>query len=111
MGGLDIDDLIVDQEEHEGKTSGSGQSTGKKKVLVGTVERFFEKISVAAITLSRDLKVGDTIELETGDGTFTVKVSSMQINKQEVTSALEGDSVGIKVPKYVVTGSKVYMSA
>ena len=74
------------------------------------VEKFFDKIDVAAILLSSDLKVGDNIEMEGEDGKFTMTVSSMQIERKDVTKAKEGDSVGIKVPQSVIAGSEVYRS-
>jgi len=105
----DIDDLIADQEEHEGKSTGTDEKAGPKKVAVGTVERFFDKINVVAILLSRDVKVGDMIEMEGDEGRFVMKISSMQINRNDVQKATEGDSVGIKTDRRVVAGSDVYI--
>ena len=68
----------------------------ESKELIGTVEQFFDKISVVAITLHGSLKVGDIIEIGTEDESVRQKVASMQIDKNYVEEASSGDSVGIK---------------
>lgn len=124
----DIDDMIAD-EEAESKKDNQDRSkpleyvfplTGSEetaandyqeapKVLVGKVEHFFEKINVAAIQLTGSLKIGDVIEIINDKGTTRLQISSMQINKENVEAASEGDDVGIKVDKPVAPGSKVYV--
>ena len=43
-----------------------------EKVEVGEVERFFSKVGVAAIRLTGELKIGDTVEMEGEDGPMRV---------------------------------------
>lgn len=131
----DIDDMILDQEEHERgrkKTNTShvldemlmpeeaaedytppvtkeSITREQNKILIGKVERFFGKLNVAAIELIGDLKIGDTIEIEGEGKTVRMKISSMQINKKDVKSASNGDSIGIKVAKPVTAGNEVYI--
>lgn len=128
----DIDDMMRDNEEEErlrnkSSTNSDEESTYKNnntkndedddeensnvkgKILIGRVEKFFSKINVAAIELQGDLKVGDTIEIEDEDGSTIIKVSSMQIEKEDVQEASEGSSVGIKVKVPVKEGSNVYL--
>lgn len=124
----DIEDLVKDQEEDETKAQvhnqkggeidylmdnqdkkeAAGEDSSQEKVLVGKVAKFFSKISVAAIVLVADLKVGDRIQIEDEDGGATFVVSSMQINNENVSEASEGDDIGIKVDRPVKEGSKVY---
>lgn len=125
-----IDDLVSDMEERENRRNadnrqgeisdivsdlhwyenGRGDNNlGRKRVLVGRVEHFFDRISVAAIQLTGSIKLGDTIEIENGNETVRLRVSSMQINKKDVEVASDGDAVGIKVDRPVGTGSKVYI--
>ncbi|MDE1860680.1 MAG: hypothetical protein KGH72_03085 [Candidatus Micrarchaeota archaeon] len=107
----DIDNTIESVEEWEAKQRGEvlpARPAAGSKVLVGTVEQFFDKINVAAITLRLGLKVGDTIEIVSGDDAIRQKVSSMQINREDVIEAGEGDDVGIKVNHPVSVGSDVY---
>ncbi|MDE1865110.1 MAG: hypothetical protein KGH94_00515 [Candidatus Micrarchaeota archaeon] len=79
------------------------------KIEIGKVERFFDKIGVAAIELSGALKVGDTIQIEGGPEPVRVEVTSMQIDRKDVESASAGDSVGIKVDTPVGKGCRVYL--
>jgi|GEM_PF-1310494 len=127
----DIDDMMADQEEHETKISGGkpvkneslddilgsegddgaeeqpAEASGK--VPIGKVEQFFSKIKVAAISLTGGMKIGDVIEIADEDGPLVLKVSSMQINKENVEEASDGDSIGIKVDRQVSAGSSVYL--
>lgn len=111
----DIDDIIADDEDESSR--GKRQTAEsedidlypKARAEVGTVERFFDRVSVAAIHLTGDLKVGETIEMEGEEGPITVAVSSMQIDRRDVEAAVAGDSVGIKVETPVRKGSKVYL--
>jgi hypothetical protein len=135
---IDIDDMIMDQEEHERCRTVKSPTTSsnvlddmlmgeepkpqveeegsaveakeeQNRMLIGTVEKFFGKINVAAIELVGDLKVGDTIEIESDGKNMRMKVSGMQINKKDVTAAAEGDSIGIKVARPVSSGNSVYI--
>jgi len=132
---IDIDDMILDQEEHElGRSRTNTTSVldemlmpdeeaegytppvtkghvthEQNKILIGKVERFFGKLNVAAIELVGDLKIGDTIEIDAGGKMVRMKISGMQINKKDVKSASNGDSIGIKVAKPVAAGNEVYI--
>ncbi len=107
----DIDDVMKDLEdrnaEREAKEREAGQ-TAQERVLIGSVERFFDRISVVAITLNGDLKVGDIIEIENSEYAIRQRVSSMQINGQDVNEASDGDSVGIKLCVPAPPGGSVY---
>lgn len=111
-----IDDMMSDLRERENRERLDNRQDEipevnpiQKKILVGCVEHFFDKLSVAAIRLTGRVKVGDTIAIENENKTVKLKVSSMQIDKRDVESALDGDDVGIKVNESVSTGSKVYV--
>ena len=79
-----------------------------EKKLVGKVEHYFSKINVAAINLTDELKVGDSISIEGTTTNFQQKVSSMQIEHNNVETAKPGDSIGLKVEDRVREGDKVY---
>ncbi len=68
---------------------------------IGQVFKFFAKPSVAAIKLSGDLKIGDTIRFKGTTTDFTMPVESMQIERDSITEAKAGQDVGIKVPERV----------
>lgn len=67
------------------------------EVEVGKVTHYFNKIGVAAIVLTGDLSVGDTIRVKGHTSDWTQNVDSMQIEHDSVDKAGPGDSVGIKV--------------
>jgi translation elongation factor EF-1alpha len=128
----DIDDMIADDEAGykeeakpqdkpieyifppttsiENPENQSNEHEEPQKVLVGKVEHFFEKINVAAVQLTGNLRIGDVIEIENAnEEAVRLQVSSMQINKQNVEEAYDGDSVGIKVNRPINAGSNVYV--
>ena len=80
----------------------------KKEKEVGEVFSYFTKIGVAAIKLSAALKKGDTIHIKGHTTDFKQKLSSMQIEKEVVTSAKKGADLGIKVKDRVRPGDKIY---
>ncbi len=106
-----IDSLVNDQNELDARADppDEAEGAGGQRVLVGKVEHFFSKIDVAAVVLTGHLRVGDMIEIVKGDARARQKVSSMQIEKQDVSEAREGDDVGIKVDSPVAEGSLVYV--
>jgi putative protease len=80
-----------------------------KKVPVGKVTHYFDKISVAVIELSGTLKVGDKISIEGATTNVKQTVESMQIEYKPVQSAKKGESVGLKVPDRVREKDDVYV--
>ena len=75
---------------------------------IGRVADFFARPVVAGIDLTGTINVGDKLHIKghTTDLEFTVE--SMQINNVNVTTAKQGDSVGIKVPDRCRRGDTVY---
>jgi translation initiation factor IF-2 len=64
---------------------------------IGVITHFFDKIGVAAITMTDgSLSVGDTIHIKGHSTDMTVQVESMQIEKDKVQTATKGDAIGIK---------------
>jgi len=64
---------------------------------IGRVSHYFNKIDVAALELTGELMVGDTIHIKGHTSDFTEIIDSMQIEHDSVEKAGPGDSVGIKV--------------
>ena len=108
----DLDDVIASLDAREARNARamemqqSSKSVGKEQI--GSVEGFFDKISVVAIKLNRTLKVGDVIEIGTEYDAIRQRVSSMQINRVNVEEVHDGDSVGIKLKHRVTEGESVY---
>jgi len=76
---------------------------------IGTVTHYFGKINVAAIELTDNLKVGDTISFEGPHTNCQQTVDSMQIDNKAVPDAKAGDGIGLKVIEHVRVGDKVFL--
>ena len=74
---------------------------------VGRVQSFFRKPSVAALVLTGDLSIGDSIRIQGATTDIEMTVESMQINLEPVESAGAGDDVGFKVPERVRPNDRV----
>ena len=75
---------------------------------IGRITHFFNKISVAAIELTGNLEVGDTIHVIGHTSDWTQTVDSMQIEHDSVQKAGPGDSVGVKVEGHAHEHDHVY---
>lgn len=76
---------------------------------IGVVTHYYDKLRVAVVELTASLGVGDTIQLiRGGEVLFKQKISSLQMNYQQIQSASNGDSVAIELDKEVKPGAEVY---
>ncbi len=80
---------------------------------IGSVIKFFDKTSIAAVKLDfGDLAVGDTIRIKGNSTDFTQKIETMEFDHQPVQKATRGQFTGIKLSQpakpfdlvYKVTG-------
>jgi hypothetical protein len=80
---------------------------------IGSVIRFFDKSTVAAVKLDfGELAVGDIIHIKGNSTDFTQKIEAMEFNHQPVQKAVRGQFTGIKLAQpakpfdlvYKVTG-------
>ena len=76
---------------------------------IGHVSDYFKNVEVAAIKLSKSLKVGDKIHIKGATTDFKQEVKSMQINRKPVTEAKSKDEIGIKVKDRVRRNDKVFL--
>ncbi|MFH1610946.1 MAG: translation elongation factor-like protein [Patescibacteria group bacterium] len=75
--------------------------------LIGTVSHYFDRISVAAIKLSDELKAGTEVHFIGHGADFTQVISSMQMNNEDIQMAKVGDEIGTKVDEKVKSGTEV----
>jgi hypothetical protein len=80
---------------------------------IGSVIKFFDKTSIAAVKLDfGDLAVGDTVHIKGAGTDFTQKVELMEFDHQPVQKAIRGQFTGVKLSQpakpfdlvYKVTG-------
>ena len=77
---------------------------------VGVVTHFFDRISVAAITVTEggSLQTGDTIHVKGHTTDMTTTVLTMQVEHRTVAVAAPGDVVGIQLPGKAHEHDKVF---
>ena len=78
------------------------------EVEIGHVTHYFNKINVAVMSLTNDLKIGETIHVLGHTTDFTQKVTSMQIEHKNVDSVKPGDDFAMKVIEPVREHDVVY---
>ncbi len=78
------------------------------EILAGKVTHYYKEIGVAAVELSDSLEVGNLIHIKGHTTDFEQKIESMQIEHKEVTKALKGQVIGLKVKDYVREHDLVY---
>ena len=78
-------------------------------IKIGVVTHYYEKIKVAIIELSSDIKVGNTIKfVRGGEDLFEQKVESMQVEHKNIDEAKASDVIGLKVDNEVKEGAEVF---
>ena len=78
------------------------------EVEIGRVSEFFARPVVAGIELTAPLKVGEVVHIVGYTTDMTLTVESMQINNVNVSEAVAGDAIGVKVPDRARRGDRVY---
>jgi putative protease len=80
---------------------------------IGSVIKFFDKPSIAAVKLDfGELAIGDTIHVKGNNTDFTQKIETLEFDHQPVQKAVRGQFTGIKLSQpakpfdlvYKVTG-------
>lgn len=85
------------------------KSTPNYGKVLGEVVAFFRIPVVAVIKIKAPgLNTGDSIWIKGHTTDIKMTIASMQIDHQPVPKAKKGDEVGVKVPKRVRRGDKVY---
>ncbi|MFQ6095620.1 MAG: translation elongation factor-like protein [Candidatus Bathyarchaeia archaeon] len=82
--------------------------SGSEVKEVGRVTHYFTRISVAVVELKDTLSVGDKILIKGASTNFEQTVESMQIEHENIETAVGGQSIGLKVKERVREGDRVY---
>jgi len=80
-------------------------------IRIGRVTHYYNRIGVAVIELTGELKVGDTITILGKTTEFTQKVFSMEIEHKKQQAVGAGQEVALKVDEPVRAGDLVYKVA
>ena len=76
--------------------------------LIGKISHYFGAINVGIIELTDSFSVGEKIHIKGSSTDFEQTVSSMQIDRKDISEAKSGDAIGIKVDQKVREGDLVY---
>jgi len=80
----------------------------EQKTEVGSVMTYYSNIGVAALELTGNIKVGDTIIIRGNTTDVEHVIESMEIDRQPIQEAKSGDQIGIKVATKIRKGDHVY---
>lgn len=75
---------------------------------IGTVTHYFGHLSVAAVSLTAPLAVGERIHIVGHTTDVTETVRSMEIDHQPVEQASPGDDVAINVTEHVREHDRIF---
>lgn len=75
---------------------------------IGQITHFYDRISVAVLSLSDRLTIGDRVYISGHTTDFEQEVTSMEIEHQKVTSVGPGDEVALKVKEPTRKGDSIY---
>jgi hypothetical protein len=77
-------------------------------IRVGKVTHYFDRIGVAVLDLSAEVKVGETIHIHGHLTDITQRIGSMEIEHQKIETAGPGAEVALKVLEPVHEGDIIY---
>jgi putative protease len=75
---------------------------------IGRVTHFYNRLGVAVLELSNELKVGDTVHVLGHTTNFSQPVQSLEIEHEKVEGVKAGAEVALKVDDKVRVGDTLY---
>jgi hypothetical protein len=78
------------------------------EVEIGRITHYYNHLNVAVLSLTGELKVGDTIHILGHITDLTQPVGSLEVEHHKVVSVKPGDDVALKVGETVREHDKVY---
>ncbi|MCD6356251.1 MAG: hypothetical protein J7L66_03100 [Anaerolineaceae bacterium] len=76
---------------------------------IGKVSHYFNRINVAAITLSAPIKIGDRIHFLGRGSDFVQDITSMEIDHKKIEKASKSQEIALKTIKPVKKGTSVFV--
>ncbi len=77
-------------------------------IPIGQVTHYYNRIGVAVLRLTADLKIGDTVLILGHTTELEQLVTSMEIEHQKVEAVQSGQEVALRVEEPVRKGDVVY---
>jgi putative protease len=75
---------------------------------IGRVTHYFSHLSVAAVSLTAPLAVGDRIHIQGHTTDLVQEVASMEVDRARVDKAAPGDDVALQVDDHVRDHDLIY---
>jgi len=75
---------------------------------IGRISHFYDRLSVAVLSLTSKLNVGDQVHIKGHTTDFVQEVTSLEIEHRKVTSAGPEDQVALKVDEPVKKRDAIY---
>lgn len=79
--------------------------------VLGVITHYFSHLSVAAVSLSAALAVGDRVHIRGHTTDLLQTVESLEVDHAKVSSAGPGDDVALQVAGHVRDNDKIYREA
>jgi len=76
--------------------------------MIGQVTHYYTRLGVAAVELTGELKLGDTIRILGRSTEFEQVVRSMQLEHANIAVGKAGQLIGLEVAEQARAGDKVY---
>jgi len=76
--------------------------------LIGLITHYFPHVQAAVIKLKGPLAMGDTVKIKGHTTDLTHIITSMQIDRVDISNAKKGDEIGLQVSSRVRQNDKVY---
>ncbi|TAM39630.1 hypothetical protein EPN54_03230 [bacterium] len=76
--------------------------------LIGSITHYFPHVQAAVIKLKGPLAIGETVKIKGHTTDLTQTITSMQIDRVDISSAKKGDEIGLLVNSRVRQHDKVY---
>jgi hypothetical protein len=76
--------------------------------LIGSITHYFPHVQAAVIKLKGPLAKGDTVKIKGHTTDLTQIITSMQIDRVDISNAKKGDEIGLQVSSRVRQGDKAY---
>ncbi|MFA4854844.1 MAG: hypothetical protein WC616_05825 [Candidatus Omnitrophota bacterium] len=80
----------------------------KEGKLIGSITHYFPHVQAAVIKLKAPLAMGETVKIKGHTTDLTQIITSMQIDRVDISSAKKGDEIGLQVASRVRQHDKVY---
>ncbi|HTZ11289.1 MAG TPA: hypothetical protein VMD04_02775 [Candidatus Margulisiibacteriota bacterium] len=80
----------------------------EKLNIIGTVTHYFPHVQAAVVKLKAPLSVGEIIKIKGHTTDFTQNVTSMQMDRDPITTGKKGQEIGLQVDSRVRQHDLVY---